>query len=97
MNKPNKPHKPNKPVHLHDDYKEPQPDTEAESLDIHREYVERRLRGGVPATPQAYARAMEQWQKLPGGIASLSDTDLEQAQEEPPTPTADKKDEEQKP
>lgn len=35
---------------------------------IHRDYVERRVRGGAPATPEAYARAIEQWHRLPGAV-----------------------------
>jgi hypothetical protein len=35
---------------------------------IHREYVERRVGGGAPATPEAYARAIEQWHRMPGAV-----------------------------
>lgn len=63
---------------------EPNPEDEGDIVRIHYEYVQRRLEGGAPATPQAYARAMAQWQQLPGAIASLSATDLTQAQEAPP-------------
>ncbi len=85
MPKPDKPSKPSKP---YTDDKEPPRDPEAEGdiVNVHREYVERRLKGGAPATPQAYARAMAQWQKLPGAIGNLPATDLTQAQEAP-TPT----------
>ena len=30
--------------------------------------IQRRLGGGAPPTAQAYARAMQQWQKLPGAV-----------------------------
>ena len=74
-----------------------------EIIKVHSDYVRRRLEGGAPATPQAYARAMAQWQQLPGAIASLSATDLTQAQEAPtppedgkPPPASDMQDKEQK-
>jgi hypothetical protein len=38
----------------------------------------RRMAGGVPATPQAYAKALEQWRKLPGAVMSPP-TDLRPA------------------
>jgi hypothetical protein len=43
---------------------------DADPVKIHREYVERRLGGGVPATPEAYARALEQWHQLPGAVST---------------------------
>ena len=90
MAKPKKPKKStvaNRPY----EYQEPQPNPEAEGdmVRVHREFVERRLEGGAPATSQAYARAMAQWQRLPGAIPSLPTTDLTQAQEAPPPVEAD--------
>jgi hypothetical protein len=35
---------------------------------VHQQIVERRLSGGAPATPEAYAKALEQWQQLPGSV-----------------------------
>jgi hypothetical protein len=35
---------------------------------VHEEIIERRLEGGAPPTPEAYARALEQWHKLPGSV-----------------------------
>jgi hypothetical protein len=35
---------------------------------VHQQIVERRLSGGAPATPAAYANALEQWKQLPGSI-----------------------------
>jgi hypothetical protein len=35
---------------------------------VHQEIVERRLGGGAPATPEAYANALEEWGRLPGAI-----------------------------
>jgi hypothetical protein len=45
---------------------------------VHRELLERRLEGGAPATPGAYARAIEQWRRLPGAVVSTQVADLEQ-------------------
>jgi hypothetical protein len=41
---------------------------DADPVRIHREYVERRLEGGGPATSEAYARALRQWHGLPGAV-----------------------------
>jgi hypothetical protein len=35
---------------------------------VHRQIIERRLGGGAPATPEAYAKGLEEWNKLPGSI-----------------------------
>ena len=35
----------------------------------HIEIEERRFRGGLPPTPDLYARAREQWNQLPGSVA----------------------------
>ena len=35
---------------------------------VHQQIVEQRLSGGAPATPEAYAKAIEEWQQLPGSI-----------------------------
>jgi hypothetical protein len=59
------------------------PEEAGDMVRVHREVVERRLTGGLPATPQAYARAAAQWQQLPGALVDLSTTDLEQAQATP--------------
>ena len=34
----------------------------------HIEIEERRFRGGLPPTPELYARAREQWNRLPGSV-----------------------------
>jgi hypothetical protein len=34
----------------------------------HIEIEERRFRGGLPPTPERYARAREQWNRLPGAL-----------------------------
>lgn len=43
---------------------------DADPVRIHREYVERRLGGGAPATSEAYARGLEQWHRLPGAVST---------------------------
>jgi|GEM_PF-2956667 len=35
---------------------------------VHQQIVERRLGGGAPATPEAYAKALEEWKQLPGSV-----------------------------
>jgi hypothetical protein len=35
---------------------------------VHEQIVERRLGGGAPATPVAYAKALEEWHQLPGVV-----------------------------
>jgi hypothetical protein len=35
---------------------------------VHKEILERRMRGGPEPTPDAYKRALEQWKSLPGSI-----------------------------
>lgn len=56
--------------YAHDDghrrpYKE-----ESHAVDVHKAYLEHRLKGGEPASPEAYRRAIEQFQKLPGATQS---------------------------
>ena len=35
---------------------------------VHQQIINRRLGGGAPATPEAYAKALEEWHQLPGSI-----------------------------
>jgi hypothetical protein len=35
---------------------------------VHQELLEKRLGGGDPPTPEAYATALKEWQQLPGSI-----------------------------
>ena len=52
-----------------DDYDEPPESAEDEgSIRIHDAYLEHRLGGGDPATPEAFRRAVEQFEQLPGAI-----------------------------
>ena len=52
-----------------------QPEYEHESLDDPEEHLEierRRFYGGLPPTPELYARAREQWYGLPGSLVRPS-------------------------
>ncbi len=40
------------------------------AVKIHEAYLRHRLGGGEPATPEAYRRAIEQFEKLPGAMRS---------------------------
>ena len=40
--------------------------------EVHREIERRRFDGGLPATPELYARAREQWYRLPGAFVRPS-------------------------
>jgi hypothetical protein len=70
---------------------------EGSSITVPREFLARRLEGGAPATPEAYAHAIEQWQQLPGAV--LSRTQISPTPVRPstavPTPTIDTESEEQ--
>jgi hypothetical protein len=35
---------------------------------VHQQVVNSRLSGGAPATPEAYAEGLKEWQQLPGSI-----------------------------
>ncbi len=64
--------KPRKPKGGH--YQEPEPPEphkeEPDAVRVHEAYLEHRLSGGEPATPEAYQRAFEQFQSLPGAVRS---------------------------
>jgi hypothetical protein len=63
--KPQKPRPPQKPDEHYEPYPENEPyDDPEEHLEIER----RRFQGGLPPTPELYARAREQWNRLPGSL-----------------------------
>jgi hypothetical protein len=35
---------------------------------VHQQIVDSRLSGGAPATPEAYAEGLKEWQQLPGAV-----------------------------
>jgi len=41
---------------------------DADPVQIHRDYVERRIGGGAAPTSDAYGRALEEFHKLPGAV-----------------------------
>src|SRR5690349_4069019 len=45
---------------------------DADPVQIHRDYVERRIGGGSPPTSEAYARAIEQFSRIPGATRTPS-------------------------
>ena len=52
--------------------KEPEPhEEEGGAVQVHQAFLEHRLKGGAPATPQAFRSAIEQFQKLPGATRSV--------------------------
>jgi hypothetical protein len=60
---------------------------DADPVKIHREYVERRLSAGAPAaTHEAYARAIKQWNKLPGAVP-IPPTELTEGDAAPDPPS----------
>jgi competence ComEA-like helix-hairpin-helix protein len=49
---------------------------------IHQAFIEHHLEGGTPATPEAYERAREQFQRLPGATRRAADPVPDDASEE---------------
>jgi hypothetical protein len=45
-----------------------QPFIKGEERKVHEEIIQRRIGGGEAPTPEAYARALKQWQQLPGSV-----------------------------
>jgi hypothetical protein len=50
-------------------HREPEPFDDARE---HSRIEKRRFEGGLPATPELYARAREQWYRLPGAVVRPS-------------------------
>lgn len=53
---------------------------------VHQEILERRMRGGPAPTPEAYARALEQWKNLPGSVVRPATDVTPPAPPPPPEP-----------
>ncbi len=64
----------------------PQQDRTVNRTIVQRDYLERRLQGGAPASQEAYTHAIDQWQQLPGAIAQVPVT-KPTSTEAAPTPT----------
>jgi hypothetical protein len=65
--------------------RQPEGKYDIDPVQIHRDYVERRVGGGAPPTPGAYARASEQWHRLPGAVR-VPPTEVTGEQPAPPPP-----------
>lgn len=67
------------------DYPPLQRNPDADPVKIHRDYIERRVGGGAPPTPEAYERAIREWHQLPGAVSvpptELSGDDAKRAPE----------------
>jgi hypothetical protein len=71
------------------DYPEPErePHHEEDSaVKTHEEYLKHRLGGGEPASPEAYRRAVEQFEKLPGAMRSTPEIVRPEEPTEKPVP-----------
>jgi hypothetical protein len=65
----------------------PQPNSEGREHQVHKEILERRMRGGAEPTLDAYARALEQWKDLPGSIVRPPTDVTPPSVEEPSEPS----------
>jgi hypothetical protein len=56
---------------------------ENEAVQVHAAYLEHRLGGGRKADPEAYRRAVEQFERLPGAVRTAPSASrlIEQAQD----------------
>jgi hypothetical protein len=79
---PKHPQKPNEP---YPDRERPKHKPEGREHEVHKEILARRMRGGPEPTPEAYARALEQWQQLPGSVVRPP-TDVTPSTPEPADP-----------
>ena len=61
----------------------PRVDKNGRERAVHLEIIARRQGGGPPPTPEAYARAIEQWRQLPGAVVHVPVSDVAAAK---PTP-----------
>jgi hypothetical protein len=49
-------------------YGSQRPQTLGGKRQVHEEIIARRMEGGAPPSPEAYALALEQWHRLPGSV-----------------------------
>ena len=61
-----KPPRRRKPPKKDPDQERPRHRPEGREHQVHKEILERRMRGGPDPTPDDYRRALEQWNRLPG-------------------------------
>jgi hypothetical protein len=69
------------------DQERPRHRPEGREHEVHKEILERRMRGGAEPTPDAYRDALEQWKKLPGSKVSPPTDVGPPADEHQPEPT----------
>lgn len=73
-----------------DDYdgRDPHDREPVDDPDEHLEIERRRFRGGLPPTPELYARAREQWKTLPGALAKppMGEDGADPGSDPPPSP-----------
>ncbi len=86
----------------HENHERPRRRRDGRDREVHLDIITRRMEGGAPATPEAYASALEQWHKLPGSVVRPP-SDLKATPEGPkpkdatPTLTENENDKEQRP
>jgi hypothetical protein len=54
--------------------------------EIFVDMVQRRMGGGAPPSAEAYAKAMQQWRKLPGAVGFVAVPNVPEADDGPSTP-----------
>jgi hypothetical protein len=74
--RPSKPKEPERPKHA----------PAGREHQVHKEILDRRMRGGPEPTHEDYTRALEQWKNLPGSIVRPPTDVTQPAKEEPPEP-----------
>jgi hypothetical protein len=86
--------KPKKPGDNHDEppraphEREPH-EEEGSAVKIHEAYLQHRLGGGETPTSEAYRRAIEQFEKLPGAVRSSPDANAPKEPKEKTEPKTD--------
>jgi hypothetical protein len=60
-----------------------------DAVKIHEAYLQHRLGGGEPASPEAYRRAVEAFEKLPGALRSTPASVPPKEPKKTPEPKAD--------
>jgi len=75
-----------KQVHKEPDEERPKHRPEGREHEVHKEILERRMRGGPEPTHDAYMRALEQWKNLPGSIVRPPTDVTPPPAAEPPKP-----------
>jgi hypothetical protein len=84
---PGGPKHPQGPNEHDPDRERPKHKPEGREHQVHKEILKRRMRGGPEPTPEDYARALEQWKKLPGSVVRPPTDVTLPPQEEPSGPS----------